>query len=243
MGVDNPEFDTLMLNAFDDIVGNEPFYSFVLTISAHGPYTDDSYEEVALAHINEARKAVDTVALPKSCTDEEEYIHAVAQAMETDEFIGGLVEMLRDSGKLENTVLAFYSDHYAKYMLNPEMLMEMKGAANTDMLCSTPFIIYAEGIKPMTVSKVCSAMDFAPTIANMFGFDLNYAYYTGDDVFSDGGGYVIFKGNNWYDGKEYHLAGEVSGDSYINSMNSEIQQRMEMAWDTLKSDYFVHAFR
>ena len=47
----------------------------------------------------------------------------------------------------------------------------------------------------MTVEKYTSGIDILPTIANLFGLDAPYPLITGDDAFSDGGGYVFFNDN------------------------------------------------
>lgn len=46
------------------------------------------------------------------------YVYAVAGAMETDLFIGELVDRLTQEGLLEDTVLIFYADHYDYYMMD-----------------------------------------------------------------------------------------------------------------------------
>lgn len=47
--------------------------------------------------------------------------------------------------------------------------------------------------------------------------------------------------NNWYDGETYYTA-SYTGDmtQAIQDRNSEILMRMNMAWDTLRSNYFAH---
>ena len=162
--------------------------------------------------------------------------------METDAFIGQLVEQMESDGTLDNTVLIFFTDHYCKYMTNTQLVMDLKGAENMDMLNRTPFFIYSKGTPAQTVSKVTSSMDIAPTIANLFDLDVNYAYYTGDDAFGDGGGYVIFKNMNWYDGETYYTAdysGEITDE--IRQRTQEAKTWVQMSWDTLKCNYFANA--
>ena len=50
------------------------------------------------------------------------------------------------------------------------------------------------------MEKITSSIDVLPTLANLFGLDAQYAYLTGDDAFSDGGGYVFFNDNTCYGG-------------------------------------------
>ena len=126
-------------------------------------------------------------------------------------------------------------------MTNHELLMEIKGAESADFLCNTPFFIYHAGTEARVVETVSSTMDIAPTIANLFGLDVEYQYYTGVDIFSNEEHYVIFPGNSWYDGEIYYSInydGEMT--EKINSRNQEISRKMKMSEYTLKSDYFSY---
>lgn len=106
--------------------------------------------------------------------------------------------------------------------------------------------VFTEAVEAKQVAaqnKLTSTMDIAPTIANLFDLDVNYAYYTGDDIFSDGG-YVIFRGLNWYDGDIYYTPdydGEMTDDvyTYIYARNTEVSTRINASWDTFRSNYFA----
>ena len=52
-------------------------------------------------------------------------------------------------------------------------------------------------------------------------------------------GYVMFRGYSWYDGVTYYSADygdEVTEE--ILERNAEVVGRVNLSWDTLKSDYF-----
>lgn len=239
MGMENYMLDSQMVNGFHLMTAGDPFFSFVITFSGHGPYTGEM-SDISDAHIDQARRLVAQADVPLTGSDLEEYTYAVAHAMETDAFVGGLMEKLEESGLLEDTVLVFFTDHYGKYMTSNEALYALKGVNSKDMLCNTPFFIYSADTPAREVTKVTSTMDIAPTLANLFRLDANYAWYAGDDIFGDGGGYVIFQGNNWYDGEIYYTpayTGQLTDE--ILQRNLEITQRMNMAWDALRSNYFA----
>lgn len=240
MGMDNYMLDSQLLNGYSLMTSQEPFLSFIITYSGHGPYTEELHD-ISDPHLEAARAAVAKATVPATGIDLEEYTYAIAHAMETDDFVGGLMDRLETDGHLDDTVVIFFTDHYGKYMSSTQLLMDLKGVSNTDMLCNTPFFIYSADTPARTVEKVTSTMDIAPTIANLFDLDVNYAYYVGDDIFGDGGGYVIFNGNNWYDGNIYYspnYAGEITDE--IKQRNQEVSQRMNVVWNTLKSDYFAY---
>lgn len=241
MGMEDYQRDSQMMNGYADMVAPEHYFDFILTYSGHGPYTEEM-DNICQGHWEDVSRTVDPGTIPAQGADLEEYRRAVAHAMETDAFIGQLVEQIESDGTLDNTVLIFFTDHYCKYMTNTQLVMDLKGAENMDMINRTPFFIYSKGTPAQTVSKVTSSMDIAPTIANLFDLDVNYAYYTGDDAFGDGGGYVIFKNMNWYDGETYYTAdysGEITDE--IRQRTQEAKTWVQMSWDTLKCNYFANA--
>lgn len=240
MNMENYMLDSQMINGYDKMVTEEPFFSFVITYSGHGPYTEEMHE-ISDAHIEAARTLVSESSIEASGSDLEEYTYAIAHAMETDAFVGSLIQQLETDGLMEDTVLIFFTDHYGKYMTNHQLVMDLKGVRNADFLCNTPFFIYHAGIERETVETISSTVDIAPTVANLFGLDVDYEYYTGVDIFSDEEHYVIFSGNSWYDGEIYYTLnyeGEVTEG--IQNRNQEISQKMKYSEYMLKCDYFSY---
>lgn len=241
MNMENYMLDSQLINGYESMTREEPFFSFLITYSGHGPYGADDYMVISESHIDEAREAVGENFLNASDEDWEEYTYAISHAMETDQFVGSLVERLEAEGVLEDTVLVFFTDHYGKYMTNHELLKEIKGAENSDMLCETPFFIYHMGTSPQKVDTISSTSDILPTLANMFGLQTDYRYYDGVDIFSEKEHYVIFQGNSWYDGETYYSI-EYDGimTEEMKARNQEIAQRMKRSEYILKSDYFSY---
>lgn len=240
MNMESLMMDSQLTNAFSLMTASEPFFSFVITYSGHGPY-DASMGQISAPHLELAKEKVAANPIQASEDDLSEYTYAIAHAMETDAFIGNLIEELTEAELLEDTVLIFFTDHYGKYMTNHNLLMEIKGVSNKDMLCQTPFFIYHVNTEPQTVETLSSTMDILPTVANMFALDVNYAYFTGVDVFSTSDNYVIFPGNNWYDGTIYYspeYAGELSQE--IAKRNKEVSKRIQYSEYILRCDYFKY---
>ena len=214
MGMEYYTMDSQMISAFGDMTAGDPFFSFVITYSGHGPYSET--DAIYLAHAEEA-KAVAKYS-------DQNYICAVAHAMETDAFIAELMEALEESGRSEDTVVAFYADHYNYYMMNDALIQQIKGVDDLNLLQHTDFFIWNGGQDAMTVEKVTSSLDVLPTLANLFGLDADYGLMAGDDAFSDGGGYVFFSDGTWYGGQ---------GD-----LTAEIQQRRRLNGLILSGDYW-----
>lgn len=207
MGMENYMMDSQLLDAFDDMTTGEPFFTFIITYSGHGPYGDTN--PIYLAHEEEAKAA--------AARTDGNYVYAVGHAMETDLFIEGLMERLEESGLVENTVVVFYADHYNYYMLNDDLNMDIKGVDSLNLLQNTDFFIYSKDLEPQVVEKYTSSVDVLPTLANLFRLDADYALMTGDDVFSDEGGYVFFNDNTWT-GTDSDVGSEVLLRRKINSL-------------------------
>ena len=190
MGMADHTMDSQLISAYSQMTANAPFFSFVITYSGHGPYAEDN--PIFQAHAAEARSA--------AARTDGNYVYAVGHAMETDAFVRSLMERLEADGLLESTVVIFYADHYNYYMMNDALNMDIKGVDSLDMLQHTDFFIYCKDMPPRTVDKVTSSIDLLPTIANLFALEAQYPYLTGDDAFSDRGGYVFFSDNTCYGG-------------------------------------------
>lgn len=243
MGMDNYKLDSQMIRAYEKMVGQEPFFDFIITYSGHGPYTEEM-GDISKPHYEKAAKAVKSSGITASQKNMEEYTHAIAHAMETDAFVGELVEKLESDGLLDNTVLVFFSDHYSKYLTDTQFVMELKGVNNTDLLSNTPFFIYSKDVEQEIIEKYTSTIDIYPTIVNLFGLDSDLSYFVGDDMFGDKGNYVMFRNYAWYDGKTYYSSdfkGQLTEE--IAARSDEVRERINISWDTMISDYFDYLFK
>ena len=226
IGMDNYRLDSQLIRGLPWMIEKRPFFDFILTFSGHGPYTEE-FADISDPHLEDAKAAVEAADIPAKARRSEEYLLAVAHAMETDLFVGELVQALEEQGLADDTALVFFTDHYCKYMSDTDLVMELKGVSDMDMICRTPFFIWAKDLQPRKIAKVTSTMDIAPTLANLFGLDVNYAWYPGSDIFSAEGGTAIFRGGSWYDGHTH--SGEPT---------PETLQLLTMAGDALRCDYF-----
>lgn len=240
MGMETYQLDTEMLNAYDQMVSDNPFFTYIITYSGHGPYTTDM-SVIGDVHYDEAVAAVERTGISSDNEDTmEQYIRAVSHAMETDAFIGGLLEHLEADGHIDDTVLVIYTDHYGKYLTDEDFIKELKGvgADNEEDLYKTPFMIYAKDMEPQVVSKYTSSIDIVPTLVNMFNLDADRRYYVGDDIFGDKGGMVMFPDYTWcsadYTVKE---AASVT-DEEILAMAADWRERISMSMETMICNYF-----
>lgn len=235
MNMDDYRLDSQMLGGYGLMTGSEPFFSFVITYSGHGPYNDE-LAVISAPHIDAARAAVARSGVTDSAENMEEYVRAVAHIMETDAFVGGLLDALEADGKLEDTVLLFYTDHYGKYMTDKEFLCRLKGiSASSPELYHTPCFLYSADLEGRKIDKYASPADLIPTLINLFGLDADRGWYVGDDILGDGGGFVIFPNCAWLDGSGYWTGSEGGADQ---DRAADVRRRTEVSADCLHSDYF-----
>ena len=232
--VSNPDFDSCLMEAYDKFTAGDRFMSFIITFSGHGPF--EQYDGWTTTYYNEIASQ-----LPEG-TDQE-YIYSLCHAHDTDLFIGELFEQLESDGHIDDTVVNLYEDHYNHYLSNTELLYELKGTSDKNMLTRVPFMIYSKDIGAMTVDKVVSSYDILPTIVNLFDLNTDGRYYVGNDAFSENGGYAMFSDKSWYDGETYFKFYESDTTELSKARGEEITDRLNASFDTVKTDYFKHLFK
>lgn len=231
MNMENLDLDTHMMAAYDQFVKDDKFMSFIITYSGHGPYSPDRVE---------VKEYYDIIKPQLPSDAEEEYIYALCHAYETDQFIKMLVERLEADGKLEDTVLVFYADHYDHYISDQSILAKYKGNVyDSNLWSNIPFTIYHKGTSAMTVQKTVSSLDVLPTIVNLFNLNTDGRYYIGNDAFSQNGGYVFFQNNSWIEGDTYFNVDSSTPTELSKQRAKEIYDRLNMSLDTVKIDYFA----
>lgn len=212
------QFDRYLMSGYDEMTEKSPFFSFVITYSGHGAYGPNNL--IGQAH----QEAADAVAE----RTEENYRYAVAHAMETDLFIGLLMEQLEADGLMENTVLIFYADHCNYYLLDNTLLKDIKGVEDLNKADHTDLFIYDGGRTTGTVEKVTSSLDVLPTIANLFGLDADYGSMIGHDAFSTDGGWSFWQDGTWFDGQQWS-----------REVREDIAAQKEMSQLILAGDWFA----
>ena len=243
LGMDDYMLDSQLLRGYDQIVSDEPFFSFIITYSGHGPYTEEQ-DTISAPHLARARAVIDYSTVPYTTeAQKEEYTRAVAQAMETDAFIGGLRERLEADGHAEDTVLMLFTDHYCKYFSDTELIEAIKGTGDHNLLSNVPFVIWTEGITPQVYDKYVSTMDIAPTIVDLFSLDADLRYYIGNDMFGPDGGVVYFRNYAWYDGKTYDTGNDASSNPAVLAMRRQVREQLDVSQDTFRYDYFAYLQR
>lgn len=239
LGMQDYMLDSQLLNGFRKMVTKElPFFSFIITYSGHGPYTE-ALGNIAAPHLEQARALAAASGVQAPAETWEQYVRALAHVMETDDFIGGFMERLEAEGLADDTVVIVYGDHYCKYLTDTDFLLELKGVENRNLLCNTPLFIWSRDLEPRKLETYTSTVDLFPTICNLFGLDADLRCFVGSDVFSGEGGFAY-----WRDGSVCDENGYLDG-AQTGSLTPEQQAllgrakaNLERSWNSFRYDWF-----
>ena len=218
-----------------------PFAIYYITLSGHAEYS--KYHNVAREHY-------DLVAdLPYS--DGIKYY--LASQVELDRAVEQLIKNLKESGELEDTVIALVGDHYP-YSLEIEQINEVSEYEKDDTIevNHSNFIIWnSEMKKPIKVKKVGSQIDVLPTLLNLFGVEYDSRLMIGKDILSDSEGIAIFSDHSWVtdygtynyrtgtftlkEGKELE-----NQEEYINNMNAYVNNAFSVSKMIIDTNYYTY---
>ncbi len=153
----------------------EPFYSFVITLSNHHPYEMlDKYKYIDLKREDE-----DTLV--------GNYLNSAAY---TDYALSKLFEEFKKAGLYEDTVFALYGDHMglpSEEQTNEIMERLIGHEYDWDDRMNIPLIIHipsADDSITTTIHNAGGQTDFLPTIAYVLGFDHLDTIYLGHNLFN-----------------------------------------------------------
>lgn len=137
---------------------NEPFYTFIATLTSHGPFeipNDKKYLDLS--------KELDENMLGG-------YFQSVRYA---DEAIGNFFGELEKNNKLDNTVIMIYGDHCGVHKFYEDKIQDspLDGDWWKDNHKKIPFIVYSKDLNPEVISKAGGQSDFLPTMSYLLGID------------------------------------------------------------------------
>lgn len=236
-----PESDLEMMElSIPEYIDAEPFHVYYMTVSGHMEYT---FNDNRMAYNN--RSAV--ADLPYS-SEARAYI---ACNYELEKALTYLIEQLEAAGVAERTVIALATDHYP-YGLEKKFIDELAGhevEENFELYEST-FILWSPSMKePVYVDKYCSALDIAPTIANLFGLEYDSRLYMGKDILSTNEGLVIFNNRSFITDRMMYnsrtkettlLTEEELPEDYLKTMIQIVRNRFTISKGIIDLDYYSY---
>lgn len=168
-----------------------------------------------------------------------------------DNAIGELISELEAAGKLDDTVITLFADHYP-YAFGADEFQEIakydvSGNGDVDR---TPFIIYNPSLTPTKFDEYTSYINILPTLANLFNLDYDPRLYAGHDLLdSDYPNIVIFADGSWrsdiayYDAstsKINYLGTKKYTDEEIMAINTKVKDDIDMSNLAIKKNYMEY---
>ncbi|MFN0253184.1 MAG: sulfatase-like hydrolase/transferase [Kofleriaceae bacterium] len=154
--------------AWIDREPQKPFFLTVLTSATHHPYSlsDDQ--------LRVAREA----GLPA----EKDFDRYVRQLENADRMIASVVQLLRDRGQLDNTIIAVLGDHGQGF---GDKVTMQHGANFYEEGLRVPFVIAGPGVPHRRVTSNTMVADLTPTLLRALGVTMHSAIETPATVTTD----------------------------------------------------------
>ncbi len=214
------------------------FMVWMTSVTAHQPYTMSS--EYGDKHLDLFKDTGYDISLKRY----------MSKLKEFDNAIGALLDGLEKQGKLNDTVIVLYGDHYP-YGLNNKVLnsyfdYDVTKQYEVDRI---PFIIYNPEIQAQQFDEYTSYLNITPTVANLFDLDYDPRLYAGYDLLSSTyPDRVVFANGSWKDKKAFYNAStgkityERDDDTYtvdeLKEINKTISEKISMSNLAIKVNYF-----
>lgn len=236
----------MMEKAIPYFIEEEQFFVNMLTVSGHLNYT--SGHEIGSQHEDTVRQ----YEIDNGITLDNEMFWYLAANIELDLALGHLLTELENAGRLEDTVIVIFGDHYA-YGIDDNVIWDYDDIKedNDDMdLHNVPFIVVnndpAITIFDNNKEAFMSSIDIMPTLANLFNLDLDYSKVFGHDALSNTQNVVRFADLSFVsEGFKYHSISEeyeiYSGnvdDLYLLKLKEDFMIEYFNNVSILQNDYF-----
>ena len=231
--------DIDMMNATtSDYLGQEGnFVTYYVTVSGHSPYNSSD---------NIARQYLDQIdeSLPSQAR------YYLASQIELDKALEALINNLKETNELDNTVIAMVGDHYP-YTLTLDEMNSIASYTKDEIveINRSNFFIWSNSMESsITVDKVGSQIDVLPTLLNLFGVDYDSRLIVGKDILSDYPGLAIFSNRSWVSDYGTYFAGgrfvpkegkELDNqDEHIKEMNNMVANGFSVSKMVMNSKYY-----
>ena len=220
---------------YQDIVKDEPFYSFVITYSGHVPY---DFDDAKLARA----KANHPELIAPDMDFEENACRILAR--DTDDFLRMLLKRLHADGKLEDTAILVFTDHYAYGYSDAEKLAALNKAAGDNINYRVPAFIYSPGLEPEEITKPTQTADLLPTVINLFGLEDTHTYIGNDIMSPEYEGFAYFGNSTWMNPDMHYIPSVTeitdSNTDAINAGNATMRDCLDINDIVIIGDYFAH---
>lgn len=237
-----PESDLeMMKETVDEYVNDDKFHTYYMTVSGHAAYTYlGNYMASKNRDLVKGLELSEGAGAYLACNLELEF------AMEY------LLSSLEEAGKLENTVIVMYSDHYP-YALEKASIDELAGheVDSAFEIYKNTLVIWKYGMEHTVVDTPCSSIDILPTVSNLFGLEYDSRLMVGTDIFSPEGNIVMLSNRSWITdiasynsatGETESFTGAEVSKEYVDTVNAIVKQKFIYSVKILENDYYGVVF-
>lgn len=172
----------------------EPFYSFLITLSSHHPYS-----------IPKDKQVLDVGEF--SGTIFGDYLHAIHYV---DEALGEFTEQMKDQGLWDNTILVVYGDHdnsikdksyYEQFLGKNLNDLDMEQIMN-----QVPLLIHLPDRNQVgEYSKASGQLDMSPSLLHLLGIPTDSYYMLGNNLFVNDKQSVVLRSGAFTDSKTFYI--------------------------------------
>lgn len=233
-----PSDVALVEEAWDRINHDERYMALLTTVTTHQPYgVSSTYGNKYLDRFKDLNVSMSMKRYLSKMT-------------ELDLALERLLELLTESGELEDTVLVLFGDHYP-YGIKTSELQEMfdYNLEENKEIERTPFIIYNSETEAQKIDSYTTYMNILPTVANLFNLDYDPRLYLGEDLFSEEySNIAVFADGSWQSPYAYYDAEKAKivyiqdefryTDDEIININKDINQKISMSNLAIVKNYF-----
>lgn len=225
----------LMKKALPNIINEDKFFTLMVTCAMHYPY--DCNSTLGDRYLD----LVDAVH-PDYPIEIKRYL---SKCIDFDKALEYLLTQLKETGKLENTIIGIYGDHAPKTIPLDTIIdcSKLMDRSVTYGQFKQPFIIYDPTGNPEVNQSVCGSLDNMPTIANMFNLDYDPRLYAGSDIYN-GNTTVKFTNGDWLSNYGSYINGSFSAltsdipENYVEKTNTDIVNIKKVNQAMNKSNYY-----
>lgn len=203
----------------------QPFYSFMITLSSHHPYTLP--ENVQTLDIGEYEGT--------SFGDYLESIHYV------DEALGQLIDGLKAEGLWDSTILYIYGDHDSA-IKDKELYEKLLGKSLNELdmhqiMNQVPLMIHLpDGKRAGKYEEAEGQLDMTPSLLHLLGISSEPYYMMGNNIFDGRRHLVVLHSGAFTDGKVYYIPSDdrVFENGTCYNLSTRHKDKVEMCRENYK---------
>ena len=213
---------------YEKMTEKTPFMDFIITYTAHLPYTDD--EKMAWAKAYRPDLINPKVDWEKN--------NGQILAADTDKMFELLLERLKEDGLLKDTVIVAFTDHYAYGISDEEKLKQFKPG----LKYTVPAFIWAEDIEHFETDKPMMTSDWLPTLVNLFGLRRDIKFMGNDILEPTNEGFGLFETRGWMLGDIHYDPSlgieETSDMELIEKQGKRVEEYIRINDFVVLGDYY-----